>query len=233
MNSKNSKTFNPHRVLLNIKDKINLNRSDNFVALSNLSMYDTWQSIKGHIRPIGFNKFQISAPTWNEEFESPGVSYSISDIQDYFEYILKNHGENTINPSLRIHVSKIESRITFKIKKGYYLELLTPETMKLLGSTKSKVTKNENDENVPYLEITEVLLVHCITFNNNHQQNSRVLYTFAPNKSFGQLLDISPKCFIFFKTFDSEFSYIDVWFTNQNSKPLEMEDKINIILVIN
>ena len=161
------------------------------------------------------------------------MSYSISDIQDYFEYILKNHGENTINPSLRIHVNKIESRITFKIKKGYYLELLTPETMKLLGSTKSKVTKNENDENVPYLEITEVLLVHCITFNNNHQQNSRVLYTFAPNKSFGQLLDISPKCFIFFKTFDSEFSYIDVWFTNQNSKPLEMEDKINIILVIN
>ena len=161
------------------------------------------------------------------------MSYSIPDIQDYFEYILKNHGENTITPSLRIHVNKIESRTTFKIKKGYYLELLTPETMKLLGSTKSKVTKNENAENVPYLEITEVLLVHCITFNNNHQQNSRVLYTFAPNKSFGQLLDISPKCFIFLKTFDSKFSYIDVWFTNQNSKPLEMEDKINIILVIN
>ena len=111
MNSKNSKTFNPHRVLLSIKDKINLNRSDNYVALSNLSMYDTWQSIKGHIRPTGFNKFQISAPTWNEEFESPDVSYSISGIQDYFEYVLKNHGENTINPSLRIHVNKIESRI--------------------------------------------------------------------------------------------------------------------------
>ena len=161
------------------------------------------------------------------------MSYSISDIQDYFQYILKNHGENTINPSLRIHVNKIESRITFKIKKGYYLELLTRKTMKLLGRTKSKITKNENGENVPYLEITEVLLVHCITFNNNHQQNSRVLYTFSPNKSFGQLLDISPECFIYLKTFDSEFSYIDVWFTNQNSKPLEMEDKINIILVIN
>ena len=161
------------------------------------------------------------------------MSYSISDIQDYFEYILKNHGENTINPSLRIHVNKIESGITFKIKNGYYLELLTPETMKLLGSTKSKITKNENGENVPYLKITEVLLVYCITFNNNHQENSRVLYTFAPNKSFSQLLDISPKCFTFLKTFDSEFSYIDVWLTNQNSKPLEMEDKINIILVIN
>ena len=126
-----------------------------------------------------------------------------------------------------IYVNKIENRITFKIKTGYYLELLTPETMKLLGSTKSKITKDENGENVPYLEIL------CNVVNNSYQQNSRVLYTFVPNKSFGQLLDISPKNFIFLKTFDSEFSYIEVWFTDQNSKPLEIEDKINITLVIN
>ena len=115
----------------------------------------------------------------------------------------------------------------FEIKTGYYLELLTPETMKLLGSTKSKITKDENGENVPYLEIL------CNVVNNSYQQNSRVLYTFVPNKSFGQLLDISPKNFIFFKTFDAEFSYIEVWFTDQNSNPLEIEDKINITLVIN
>ena len=132
-----------------------------------------------------------------------------------------------------IYVNKIENRITFKIKTGYYLELLTPETMKLLGSTKSKITKDENGENVPHLEITEVVLVHCNIVNNDYQQDSRVLYTFVPNKSFGQLLDISPKNFIFLKTFDSEFSYIEVWFTDQNSKPLEIEDKINITLVIN
>ena len=105
--------------------------------------------------------------------------------------------------------------------------------MKLLGSTKSKITKDENGDNVPHLEITEVVLIHCNIVNNDYQQDSRVLYTFVPNKSFGQLLDISPKNFIFLKTFDSEFSYIEVWFTDQNSKPLEIEDKINITLVIN
>ena len=138
------------------------------------------------------------------------------------------HGEKTVNPSTRIYINKIENRITFEIKAGYYLELLTPETVKLLGSTKSKITKNENGENVPYLEITEVVLIHCNVVNNSYQQNSRVLYTFAPNKLFGQLLDISSENFIFLKTFDSEFSYIEVWFTDQNSNPLEAEDKINI-----
>ena len=121
----------------------------------------------------------------------------------------------------------------FKIKAGYYIELLTPQTKKLLGSTKSKITKYENGENVPHLEIAEVILVHCNTVSNVCQQDSRVLYKFVPNKSFGQLLDISSKNFIFLKTFNSEFSYIEVWFTDQNSKPLEIEDKMNITLVIN
>ena len=105
--------------------------------------------------------------------------------------------------------------------------------MKLFGSTKSKITKDQNGGNLPYIEITEVVLIHCNVVNNSFQQNSRVLYTFIPNKSFGQLLDISPKNFIFLKTSDSEFSYIEVWFTDQNSKPIEIEDKINITLVIN
>ena len=131
-----------------------------------------------------------------------------------------------------IHVNKIGNSITFKLKTGYYLELLTPDTTKLLGSTKSKITKNENGENVSHLEITEVLLIHCNIVNNNYQQDSRVLDAFVPNKSFGQLLHISQKNFIFLKTFNSEFSYIQVWFTDQNSKPLEIEDKINITLVI-
>ena len=103
--------------------------------------------------------------------------------------------------------------------------------MKLLGSTKSKITKNENDENVPNLEITEVVLVHCNIVNNNYQQNSRVLYTFIPNNSFCQLLDISPTIFIFLKTFNSKFSHFEVWFTDHNSKPLNREDRTNITLV--
>ena len=95
------------------------------------------------------NKFKISAPIWSEEFKLPDGSYSISDIQDYFEYILKKHSENVDNLSIRIYVNKIENRITFKINSGYYLELLTPETMKLLGSTESKITKDKNVEIVP------------------------------------------------------------------------------------
>ena len=123
--------------------------------------------------------------------------------------------------------------MTFKIKTEYYMELLIPETMKLLGSIKSKITKDKNGKNVPHLKITEVALVHCNIVNNNYQQSSIVLYTFIPSKSFGQLLDISPKNFIFLKTFDSEFSYTVVWFTDQNPKPLDIEDRINITSVIN
>ena len=105
--------------------------------------------------------------------------------------------------------------------------------MKLLGNTKNKITKDENGENAPHLEITKVILVHCNITNNNYQNNSRALYTFIPNKSFGQLLNISPENFIFLKTFNSEFSYIEVWFIDQNSKLLEIENKINITLVVN
>ena len=135
-------------------------------ALSNLSIYYTWKNIKSSYNN---NKFKISAPTWNDEFKLPDGSYSVSDIQDYFEYILKKHGENIDNPSVKIYVNKIENRITFKIKNGYSLELLTPETMKLLGSTENKITKDKNGENVPHLEITEVVLVHCNIVNNDYQ----------------------------------------------------------------
>ena len=105
--------------------------------------------------------------------------------------------------------------------------------MKLLGSTKSKITKNEYVENVPRLKITEVLVTHSNIVNKDYWQDLRVVYTFVPNKSFVQLLDISPKIFLFLLTFNSEFSCVEVWFADQNSKPLEKEDKINITLVVN
>ena len=139
----------------------------------------------------------------------------------------------TDNPSVRININKIDYRTTSKIKTGYYLELIRPETMKLLGSIKSKITKDENSRNVPRLEITEVVLKHRNIVSNDYQQDSRVLYTFVFNKSFGQLLDISPKICIFLKAFNSEFSYMEVWLTDQNYKPLEIEDKANVNLVIN
>ena len=104
--------------------------------------------------------------------------------------------------------------------------------MKLLGSTENKINKDKNGENVTHLEITEVVLVHCSIVNNDYQQDSRVLYTFVPNKPSGSLLEISPTNNIFLKTFNSEFQDIRVWFTDQNSKPLEIEDRINLTLVI-
>ena len=204
MNSENSKTSKPHVLILNLNDKIDLRRV----------------------------KFKISAPTWNDEFELPDRLCSISDIQDCFEYIIKKHGENIDNPSVSIHINKTENRITFKIKTGYYFELLTPETVRLLGTVENKVTKDKNGESVSHSEITEVVLVHCNIVNNDYQQDSRVLYGFVPNKPFVSLLEISPKNPIFWKTFNSEFQEIQVWFTDQNSKPLKIEDKINLILII-
>ena len=154
-------------------------------------------------------------------------SYAVSDIQDYFKYILKKHGENTNKTSVQICVNKIENRFIFKIQKGYSLELLKPETMKLLGITKNKITEDKNGEKVPHLEIAEVVLVHCDIVNNDYQQDSRVLYTFVPNKSFGSLLEISSTNHIFLKTVNSEYSEIKVWFTDQTSKPLEIENRMN------
>ena len=104
--------------------------------------------------------------------------------------------------------------------------------MKLLGSTKNKIIKEENGENVPHLEITKVILVHCNIADNDYQQDSRVLYTFVPNKLFGSLLEISLTNHIFLKTFNSEYDEIKVWFTDQSSQPLPIEDKINLTLVI-
>ena len=228
MNSENSKTSEPHIVKLKLTNKLDLRLDKEVIALSNLSIYYTWNNIKSSYN----NKFKISTPTWNGEFTLPDGSYSVSDIQDYFQYILKKHGENTDKPSIQIYVNKIENRITFKMKNGYSLELLTKETMKLLGNTENKITKDKNGKNVPHLKIIEVVLVHCNMVNNDYQHDSRVLYTFVPNKSFGSLLDISPSNHIFLKTFNSEYDEIIVLFTDQNSKPLEIEDRINLTMVI-
>ena len=104
--------------------------------------------------------------------------------------------------------------------------------MKLLGSTENEITKEKNSENASHLEITEVVLVHCNIVNKDYQQDSGVFHTFVPNKPFGSLLEISPRNHIFLKTFNSKYQKIEVWFTDQNSQPLEIEDRINLTLVI-
>ena len=127
----------------------------------------------------------------NSNYLMDHISYQIFKI--ILNTSLKKHEAITDNASIVIYINKIENTIKFEIKTGYYLELLTPEKMKILGSNESKIIKDENSKNVPRLQITEVLLIHCTIVNNNYRQDSRALYTFLPSKSFGQLLDISPK----------------------------------------
>ena len=229
MKSENSRTSGYHVLGLKLTDKLDLRRGHKSAALSNFSIYYTWKNMKSSYNN---NKFKISAPTWSEEFKVADGSYSISDIPDYFKYLLKKNSENVDNSSIKIYVNKIENRITFKIKSGYYLGLPKPETMKLLGSTESRITKDKNGENVPHLEVFELVLVHCNLVNNDYQQDSGILYTFVPNKPFGSLLEISSTNHIFLKTFNSGFQEIKIWFTDQTSKPLEVKDKINLILII-
>ena len=198
-------------------------------SLSNLSIYYIWKNISSYNN----NKFKISAPTWNDKFDR---SYFVSDTQDYFSrysrVYFKKHGEDIDKPSVQIYVNEIENRVTLKIKNGYSLELLILETMKLLGSIENKITQDKSSENVPHLEITEVVFVHYDIVKNVCLQYSRVLFTFVLNKRFDSLLEISATNHIFLKTFNSVYDEIKVSFTDQNTQPLEIEGKINLTMMI-
>ena len=149
MNSENSETSKPNVLILKLTNELDLRIGEKVIALSNLSIYYMQKNIKSSYNN---NKFKISAPRWDDRFKLPDGLYSVSDIQDYFVFVLEKHRENIDEPSVQIYVNEIENSITSKIKKGYSLELLTPETMKLLRSTDNKITKDENGENAPHLE---------------------------------------------------------------------------------
>ena len=159
-------------------------------------------------------------------------SYSIDALQNYFEYIIKKH-ETIVDVSpVLIYVNEINIRIVFKIKSGYNLELLSKETMKLLESTTISIDKDKNRELVPKLESVDLVLVHCNLVNNSYQQASKVLFTFVPNKKYGQLITVSPHSLIMLKTANTEFSFIEIWFADQNNRPSEIEGSVNISLII-
>ena len=152
----------------------------------------------------------------------PDGSYNIPKIQDYIEYIIKKHETIGETAPILIYANTINNRIVFKIKTGYKLELLSKETMKLLGSTKDIIDSDKNSEDVLRLLV-----------NNSYQQASRIVFTFAPNKQYGQSISISPNSLIFLKTMNTEFSEIEIWFTDQNNNSLKIEDNINISLITN
>ena len=230
MNSKNSKTNESYKFRYDLIDKLDLKNPNKNMTLANLSIYYTWKNVKSTYKN---NKFKISAPTWNETFDLPDGSYNISEIQDYIEYIIKKYETIGENAPILIYTNTINNRIVFKIKSGYKLELLSKETMESLGSTSSIIDSDKNSENVPKLENVEVVLVHCNLVNNSYQQHSRVLFTFVPTKRYGQLISISPHSLVFLKTVNTEFSEIEIWFTDQNNNALEIEDNFNISLIIN
>ena len=171
-------------------------------ALANLIIYYTWKNNKSEYNN---NKFKISAPTWNDTFDLPDGSYSIVDIQDNFQFIIKKLETLTKNLLIQIYPSNIKNRIVFKTKTGWKLELLTPETLKLLGSEKKDVDKDKNSENVPKLKSVEVFLVHCNLVKNDYQHASKVLFTFVPNKQFRRLINISPHSLTMMNTINTNF----------------------------
>ena len=139
----------------------------------------------------------------------PDGSYSISDFQDSFEFIIKKHGTLTENLPVQIYPNKTKKRIVFIIKTGYELELLSPETMKVLGSAKNDVDKDKDGEDVPKIEPVEVILVHCNLVNNSYQKASKVFFTFVPNKQFGQLITISPHLLTMIKLLAQNFNLLN------------------------
>ena len=198
MNTANSKTKHSNKFIYNFTDKLNLKNPNKNIALTNLSIYYTWKNIQSDYNN---NKLKISAPTWNDTFDVPDGSYSIAALQNYFEYIIKKYETITDVSPVLIYVNEINNRIIFKIKSGYKLELLSKETMKLLGSSKAS-------------------------------KASKVLFTFVPNKKYGQLITVSPETLIMLKTVNTEFSLIEIWFTDQDNRPLENEDSVNISLIV-
>ena len=161
----------------------------------------------------------------------PDGSYSIADIQDYFEFIIKKHETLTENSPVQIYPNKIKSRIVFKIKTGYKLELLSSND-ETFREHKKDADQDKDGEDVPKLESVEVVLVHCNIVNNNYQHTSKVLFTFVPNKQIRQLVNISLHSLTMLGTTNTKFSFIEVWFTDQNSKPLEVEDNVNLTLIV-
>ena len=210
VNTDNSNTNESNKFIYQFTDKHNLkNPNSKNIGLVNLSIYYIWKNIKS---AYNNNKFKTSAPTWNDEFDLPDGSYSISDIRDYFEFIIKKYEALTENPPIQIYPNKIKNRLVFKVKTDYRLELLSPETMKLLGGTKKDV--DQDGEDVPKLESVEVVLVHCNLVNNSYQKASEVVFTFLPDKKFDQLIAISPHLLTMLKTTSAEFQFIVLWFTD-------------------
>ena len=217
MNSEKSKTSETHRFRLDLTDKLDFKDLKKNMALANLSIYYTWKTIKSECTN---NKVKISAPTWNDTFDLLDGSYSISDIQDYFEFIIKKHETLTEIPLVQLDWNKIKNRT---------VDAWNNEIVRKWGKN---VDQDKGGGNVPKLESVEVALVHCNLVKSDYQHTSKVLFTFVTNKQFGQLINISPRYLTMMNTINTEFSFAEVSFTAQVSKVLEIKDSVNLTIII-
>ena len=218
INTENAKTNESNRFRLYFTNNIDLRRNKT-ISLANLSIYYMWENIQSS---YDNNKFKISGPAWSETFDLLDGSYEIPDIQDCFLKMIQKH-ESTIkikeeSPVL-IYPNEVKNGKAFKIKTGYKL-LLSKETGKLLGD-------------VPVIDKLEYVLLHCNLVINQYLQTSKLLYEFVPDKRFGQLIFVKPPVFFHhIYTSDTLFDYIEIWFTDQNTKSLQIEDKVSVTLII-
>ena len=173
MNTENSKASEPHKFKLDLTGKRNLKNPKKNKALANLSIYYTWKNVKSEYNN---NKFKISAPSWNENFDLPDGSYSIDDIQDYFEFIIKKHETLTGNLPIEIYPNKIKNRIVFKIKTGYKLELLSPETMKAQKKMLMQIKMEKSYQNQNLLKLFQFIVIQSKMITNTYQKFYLVLF---------------------------------------------------------
>ena len=177
----------------------------------------------------------MSGPTWSEDVTIPDGSYEISQIQNYFlDEVIKKHESNVKSNEqspILIYANRILNRLTFRIKTRYKLELLTNETMRLLGDGPI-IGTTKNGENVPKLEIVRNVLIFCKLVENVYLQDSKLLFSFVPNSRFGSLLSITPQVLRYCDTADSIFDYIEISFADQNRRPLEIDYDITVTIII-
>ena len=191
-----------HTSLFLICQILDLRTPNEHVAPQNWSIYYTWKNIWQRFRN---NKLEIIAPMWNDEYELPDGSYSVSDVQDYTEHIIKNHDTLRTNPPFQIYINRINKRLVFKTKDGYKVELQAPEIMKLFDWIKKFIGKTKNGKIVPHLEVVEAVLLQCNLVDKQYQRKSKVLYIFASNKSYAYLLNMEPCNLVFLKTYNTDF----------------------------
>ena len=231
MRTENSKISDSNRFRLYFIDKIDL-RGNKKIALSDLSIHYTWYNIK---EQYNNNKFRLSGPTCSEDVTILGGSYKIYQIQNYFlDEVIKKHESNVKSNEqspILIYDNRILNRVSFRIKTGYKLELLSNETMRLLGDGPI-IDTTKNGENVPKLEVVTNVLVFCNLVENVHLQDSKLLFSFVPNSRFESLLSITPQVLKYCDTVDSIFDYIEISFADQNGRPSEIDNDITVTIII-